>query len=139
VVGNTGVSAATSEVNGRVRAWLAERPVRMHYFQEIGLLSRHAEVALRDGDWPELGRLMNLNQLILERIGVSCPELEALNEAALAAGALGAKLAGSGGGGIMIALATPGKIELVALALAAAGGTPIVAPIGVPGVTITVE
>lgn len=136
VVGNTGIFAATSAVNGRVREWLAERPVRLHYFHEIGLLSRHAEQALASGDWPELGRLMNLNQLILERIGVSCPELEALNEAALAAGAFGAKLAGSGGGGIMVALTLPERVEAVAEAITAAGGTAIVAPIGVPGVQV---
>jgi mevalonate kinase len=134
VIGNTGVFAATSLVNGRVRKWLAERPVRMHYFQGIGLLSHHAEVALRAGDWIELGRLLNLNQLILERIGVSCPELELLNEAALAAGALGAKLAGSGGGGIMIALVTPDRVDPVARAIRDAGGQAIIAPVGVPGV-----
>ncbi len=136
VIGSTGVVAATSAVNGRVRAWLAERPLRMHYFQEIGVLSRLAEAALRAGNWPELGRLMNLNQLILERIGVSCPELEALNDAALAAGALGAKLSGSGGGGIMIALVTPNTVEQVATAIKEAGGEPIIAPIGVPGVQV---
>lgn len=137
VIGNTGIIAATSAVNGRVRAWLAEQPVRMHYFQEIGLLARLGEQALRSGDWPELGRLMNLNQLILERIGVSCPELEALNDAALAAGALGAKLSGSGGGGIMIALTMPTDRERVAAAIDAAGGEAIIAPIGVPGVRVT--
>jgi mevalonate kinase len=137
VIGNSGIFAATSAVNGRVRAWLAERPVRMHYFEEIGLLSRLAEAALGRGDWGELGQLMNLNQLILERIGVSCPELERLNEAALAAGALGAKLAGSGGGGIMIALVEPGRAGEIAAAIAAAGGSPIIAPIGVPGVQVT--
>lgn len=136
VIGNTGVSAATSEVNQRVRAWLAARPVRKHYFEEIGLLARLAETALRIGDWPELGRLLNLNQLLLERIGVSCPELETLIDAALEAGALGAKLSGSGGGGIMIALVTPETITSVAQAIASAGGTPIIAPIGVPGVQV---
>lgn len=136
VTGNTGVVAATSEVNGRVRRWLAERPSRLHHFQEIGLLARHAEIALRDGDWPELGHLMNLNGLILERIGVSCPELERLVEAALEAGALGAKLSGSGGGGIMVALVTPDTAGRVAGAIAGAGGTPIVAPTGVAGVEV---
>jgi mevalonate kinase len=139
VVGNTGVLAATSEVNGRVRRWLAEQPARIHYFHEIGLLARHAEAALRDGDWPELGRLMNLNQLVLERIGVSCPELERLNETALAAGALGAKLSGSGGGGIMVALVTPGTAGPVARAIVAAGGQAIVAPVGVAGVRLKAE
>jgi mevalonate kinase len=139
VVGNTGVFAATSDVNRRVRAWLAERPVRMHYFQEIGLLAHQAEAALRDGAWPTLGRLLNLNQLILERIGVSCPELDTLIDAALAVGALGAKLSGSGGGGIMIALTTPDKIAPIAQAIGEAGGTAIIAPIGVPGVQVQSE
>jgi mevalonate kinase len=139
VVGNTGVFASTSEVNGRVRRWLAERPARMHAFGAIGLLARHAETALRDGDWPELGRLMNLNQLVLARIGVSCPELEALIDAALDAGALGAKLSGSGGGGIMAALVTAETTEPVARAIVAAGGEAIVAPVGVPGVTLKDE
>lgn len=134
VIGDTGVAAATSEVNGRVRRWLAERPSRLHHFREIGLLARHAEIALRDGDWPELGHLMNLNGLILERVGVSSPELERLVDAALGAGALGAKLSGSGGGGIVVALVAPDTEGRVAEAIARAGGAPIVAPTGVPGV-----
>lgn len=136
VIGNTHVFAATSQVNGHVREWLAAQPARMHYFHEIGLLVRHAESALHTGDWTELGRLLNLNQLVLERIGVSCPELEALNEAALSAGALGAKLSGSGGGGIMIALVTAEKVTDVAQAIIRAGGTALVAPIGVAGVKV---
>lgn len=136
VIGNTNVFAATSQVNARVRAWLAEQPARLHYFQEIGLLARHAEDALRDGDWVTLGHLINLNQLILARIGVSVPELEALNQAAIAAGALGAKLTGSGGGGIMFALVTPDSVSAVQQAILQAGGQPIVAPVGVPGVVI---
>lgn len=136
VIGHSGVFAATSVVNTRVREWLAERPSRLHYFQEIGLLARHAEGALHEGDWPELGRLMNLNQLILERIGVSCPELEALNQAALEAGAYGAKLSGSGGGGIMVALVAPEQRTHVASAIEQAGGKPIVAAVAVPGVQV---
>lgn len=140
VIGNTGVYAATSTVNGRVRVWLEQRrAARMHYFEEIGLLSRQAEIALREGDWIELGRLLNLNQMVLREIGVSCPELEALIDAALGAGALGAKLSGSGGGGIMIALVQPDQIEPVAQAITAAGGTAIVAPVGVPGVRTSDE
>ena len=139
VIGHSGVSAATSVVNGQVRSWLAERPLRMHYFQEIGLLTRHAESALAAGDWVELGRLLNLNQLILERIGVSCPALETLIDAALAAGAFGAKLSGSGGGGIMIALVRAEDGQAVARAIGAAGGTAFLLPVGVPGVEVTVD
>lgn len=136
VFGNTGVFAATSAVNAGVRAWLAERPERLHYFHEIGVLARLAEAALREGRWTELGHLLNLNQLVLERIGVSCAELDRLIDAALAAGALGAKLSGSGGGGIMLALVPPERSVAVAAAITAAGGTAIVAPVGVPGVQV---
>lgn len=139
VVGNTHVRAATSEVNARVRAWLAERPSRLHYFREIGLLVHQAEEHLRSGNWPALGHLLNLNQLLLENIGVSCPELERLIEAALEAGALGAKLAGSGSGGIMFALVTAETAQAVAEAINAAGGEALIAPVGVPGASIEAQ
>lgn len=136
VIGNSGVFAATSTVNGRVRAWLEARPLRLHYFREIGYLSQRAELALRAGEWEELGLLLNMNQVLLEKIGVSCPELEALNDAALGAGALGAKLSGSGGGGIMIALLLQEQVSAVAEAIRAAGGIGLTVPVGVPGVIL---
>lgn len=123
VVGDTGVVANTAAVNGRVRGSLAQRPWRAHLFGEIGLLAEAAAGALADGDLERLGRLMNLNQLVLERLGVSSPELDALVEAALEAGALGAKLSGSGGGGIVVALAAPGGTKAVAAAMEGAGGS----------------
>ena len=134
VVGNTGVRAATSEVNSRVRRWLAERPeARMRFLRAVGAVSRAALPALAAGDWEELGRLFTLNQLVLERIGVSCPEIDILIEAAAGAGAFGAKLSGSGGGGIVIALATPETRDRVADAMRAAGAEVLVPEIGVPG------
>ena len=47
---------------------------------------------------------MDENHAILKIIGVSCEKLNQLVEAAIKAGALGAKLCGSGQGGNMIAL-----------------------------------
>jgi len=122
VVGDTGVRGQTSDVNSRVREWLAADATRMRYFEMIGVLSEAAQKQLAIGNWQELGRLMNMNQLVLEKIGVSCPELERLIDAAIGAGASGAKLSGSGGGGIMIALTTQDKREVVADALRNAGG-----------------
>ena len=137
VIAHTGVSAPTSEVNTRVRKWLAEQPeVRVEYFQAMGNLTRAARPALQRGDWPELGRLMTLNQFLLEKIGVSCIEIDRLIVAARAAGAHGAKLSGSGGGGIIIALASTETKSAVAEALARAGGRVFTPEIAVPGVTI---
>lgn len=128
VIGHCGVSAATSEVNTRVREWLAGDPTRMRYFEMIGVLSDAALERLAIGDWQQVGKLMNMNQLVLEKIGVSCPELERLIDAALRAGALGSKLSGSGGGGIMIALVTPETKMAVAQALQDAGAQFVYTP-----------
>ena len=137
VIGDTAVHAATAEVNARVRRWLDERPVaRVHIFRTVGALTRAAETALSRGDWDELGRLMNLNQLVLEKIGVSCPEADRLIDAALEAGALGAKVSGSGGGGIVVALAMPDTKQAVTDAITSAGGKAFTPPIAVPGVTL---
>jgi mevalonate kinase len=67
---------------------------------------------------------------LLQELDVSCPELETLVEAALDAGALGAKLSGGGRGGNMIALVpsigadseeNKAAAEPIAAALRAAG------------------
>jgi mevalonate kinase len=137
LVVNSGVVAATSEVNTRVRLWLAEKPQnRMHYFHTIGALSRAAAPLLARGDWDELGRLMNLNQLVLERMGVSCPEIDVLVEAALSAGAFGAKISGSGGGGIIIVLCPEERREAIVEALHTAGGEVLMPELAVPGANI---
>lgn len=133
VVGDTLRRAVTSEVNGRVRRWLDEDAVRYHCFDEMDLVAHLGMDALADGDLPGLGRLMNVNQVLLEKIGVSCPEIDNLVNAALRAGALGAKLSGSGGGGIVIALATPDIQTAVAEAIEAAGGKALIARVGAPG------
>ncbi len=137
IVAHCGISAATSEVNSRVRLWLAEKPnSRIQYFQTIGALSRAAIPLLERGDWDELGRLMNLNQLVLEKIGVSCPEIDRLVEAALRAGAFGAKISGSGGGGIIVALVPPERKGMVVHALQSQGANVMIPEFAVTGATV---
>jgi mevalonate kinase len=139
VVGDTGVPAQTGTVNAQVRAWEAVEPAAAHYFRTIGLLAGEAEAALTAGEWERMGLLMTLNQLALARIGVSTPELETLCVAALRAGALGAKLSGSGGGGIMIALVHQESSERVARAIADAGGRVYTPEVAVPGAHLLEE
>ncbi|MGB5345715.1 MAG: hydroxymethylglutaryl-CoA reductase, degradative [Woeseia sp.] len=89
-------------------------------FSEIDELSIAGAVALRDGDYAALGRMMNVCQGFLNAIEVSTPELERMIHIARSNGAIGAKLTGSGGGGSIVALC-PGHGNEVAQALQSAG------------------
>ena len=121
-IGDTGTPGPTAITVGEVRQGWQARPE--HYerlFAAAGALARRARGCLEGGDLEELGRLMNENQVILERMGVSSPDLDRLVQAARQAGALGAKLSGAGGGGNMIALVEPDQAERIVLALRGAG------------------
>lgn len=80
-----------------------------------------AKRAMRIGDRHMLGAAMNANQSLLADLGLSCPELGMLVNAAREAGALGAKLSGGGQGGAMIALVEERNLLTVREALIEAG------------------
>jgi mevalonate kinase len=71
----------------------------------IKALVDNARLCIEAGDLPGLGKLMDLNQMLLSGLMVSTAGIEAACETARRAGALGAKLTGAGGGGCVIALA----------------------------------
>jgi len=122
VVGDTGVRAPTYITVGGVRERWQRDP--QHYdalFAQIGMIAHAVRTALADGQTDQLGPLFDQNQTLLEKVGVSSPELKHLIDAARAAGALGAKLSGGGGGGIMIAVALAETAPTVQAALQAAG------------------
>jgi galactokinase len=75
-----------------------------------------------DFDDEEFGRLLTRQQDVLrDDLGISTPKIDRMIDAALAAGALGAKINGSGGGGCMFAYA-PACAGPVAEAIEKAGG-----------------
>jgi mevalonate kinase len=105
----------------------------------MGRLVREIEPSLASRDLERLGHLLSIHQLIQEKIGSSTPESEALIDAAMGAGALGAKISGAGGGGIIIALATPGAESRIAQAIAKAGGEACVVSTNAAGVRVVAE
>lgn len=122
VIGNTGIASPTGAVVGDVRRrWQADPPAYEKLFDEIGETARQARHVIENGPASQLGPLMTRNQELLRRLDVSSPELDQLVDAALQAGAGGAKLCGGGRGGNMIALAEPGTALAVAEALRCAG------------------
>lgn len=123
VMGNTGMTASTSEVVAGVRERKANDPQKFdRIFKDAERLVVLSRKALEAGDTQLIGRLMNQNHGLLRDIGVSNDKLEALVEIARKEGAPGAKITGTGRGGYMVAL-TPGKElqERVAKAMEKAG------------------
>lgn len=133
VIGDTRVEHRTNEVNTHIRQWLAENPTRLHVFRDMGYLRQPFLNALQTADFEALGHVMNLHQLLQAKMGTSIPESDRLIEAALGAGAFGAKISGSGGGGIIIAVTAPDNQTGVAEAINAAGGRAYIVQAGIAG------
>ena len=89
-------------------------------FDEIDALALEGRQALLARDYRSLGLLLDVCHGLLNALGVSTAELETLVTIAREAGAAGAKLTGSGGGGSIVALC-PGREAEVAAAFQAAG------------------
>lgn len=127
VIGDTGISAPTKESVGDVRKlWEADKIKWEGVFDKVGEIAKSAKQKIENGEWESLGALMNANQVLLQKMAVSSPELDKLVQAAKDAGALGAKLSGGGRGGNMIALVKADLAEAVSSALKDAGAKRII-------------
>jgi len=119
VYASTGITASTTEVVGDVRKKKEADPTWFDNLlsQYLQLVAR-GEAALDSGDMQALGACLNENHTLCQQLTVSCKELDDLVLAARAAGALGAKMSGTGRGGLMIALTPTDDIqEAVTVAL----------------------
>ena len=127
VIADSGVASSTLSMVAGVRDRRDSSPNEYNaWFGEIAEIVASARRAMEMGNLRVLGELFNRNQELLELIGVSTPDLARLVEAALAAGASGAKLSGGGGGGNIIALVDDGASENVAGALLDAGARRVI-------------
>lgn len=104
-VGSTGIASSTKQMVDAVARFKERRPhVVAKAFEGVRSLVGNARLAIEAGDRFALGRLMDLNQMILSGLFVSSTEIERMCAAAREAGAMGAKLTGAGGGGSVVAL-----------------------------------
>jgi mevalonate kinase len=86
------------------------------HLTKLGEITESALMCLDDPS--ALGQLMNRAHGHLREIGVSTAKLEELVNLSLANGAVGAKLSGAGGGGVVVALTPCGGERLIAEACA---------------------
>jgi mevalonate kinase len=127
LIADTGRPSPTKAAVADVRAAWQRRPEHLDLlFDQIGQLVDAARAAIEIGNTEALGPLMNRNQAFLEKLDVSSPDLDRLIDAALAAGAAGAKLSGGGRGGNLIALVDSTTDEPVTRALRQAGAVNVI-------------
>jgi mevalonate kinase len=106
VIANSGITASTAEVTADVRRLKEENPERFEkIFGEYRKLAEEARKALVEGDIVTAGSLMSQNHRLLQQITVSGEINDELVGMALGSGAVGAKMTGTGRGGLVIALA----------------------------------
>ncbi len=117
VVGYSGVKADTVTLVKQV----AEVKGKEDVFKKMGSLVKEARLVMERGGWQRLGKLMNENQNLLRKLGVSSDKLEEMVMVSLRAGAWGAKLSGAGGGDCMIVLVSEKHKRAVEKAINAVG------------------
>jgi len=105
-IGHSGLASSTRSMVESVARQRARRPdLVQKTFDGIAAIVRNARLAIEAGDLVALGKLLDMNQMLLAGLLLSTQEIEAMCGSARAEGALGAKLTGAGGGGCVVALA----------------------------------
>ena len=112
VIANSGITASTTEVVADVRRLKEEHPEKFEkIFSEYTELANNAKKALLNGDIVNVAKLMNQNHKLLQKITVSGEINDKLVNLALNQGAIGAKMTGTGRGGLVIALTKNEEIQ----------------------------
>lgn len=137
IIGYSGIKADTPTLIRRV-AELYEKEKRLTstILKKISLLVDQGKEQLIKKNFEKFGSLMTKNHQLLQSLGVSTPKLDRMVEAALVAGAWGAKLSGAGGGDCMISIVPSKKIENIKEAIKKNGGEIINTNVNAQGVRI---
>ena len=155
-VATTGVRRDSGSVHAPMRARYLEERRRgqgplLDLARRLGETAWRGKIALLASDLEGLGRQITRNQELIDEMMRLCgfsagagAEVGVLLQAAHAAGALGAKLTGAGGGGAIFALPPPNAAEQLAEALRAAtaraglvGSEVFVVPVDRVGLQVT--
>lgn len=119
LIGATGIERSTSDVIASVTRLKQTYPTLItNVLSSIGDITRLGTQKLANEDFVGLGELMNINQGLLESIGVSDEALSRLVYASRTAGAFGAKITGAGRGGCMLAITPDENVKKVSQAIA---------------------
>jgi mevalonate kinase len=122
VIGYSGAKVSTTNLVKEVDQLSFEFPEIIDLiFKSIGKIAANARMAILQNNWRTAGSLANINQGLLESLGVSTTNLNEPIQAARRSGAFGAKLSGAGGGDCMFAIVDETNKESVEKAIETSG------------------
>tara|TARA_Y100000588_G_scaffold324446_1_gene357599 strand:- start:4635 stop:5729 length:1095 start_codon:yes stop_codon:yes gene_type:complete len=105
VLAHTGRQRDSGETHRPLRdRWLEGDPAVRAAMRRLAEIARHSKRYVLSGDWLAVAEQMNEAHTHIVSVGGSGPENESLIELAIRLGARGAKLAGAGKGGTIIAI-----------------------------------
>lgn len=137
VIGFSGSKANTVDLVNAVSRLYNKYPWAIEsIFDLIQWIVDEAKGKIISNEWEDIGKLMNLNQGLLDSLGVNTLSLSRIIFSAREAGALGAKLSGAGGGDCMFALVKEETRALVRKAMEEAGAQIVDLDSNVAGVRI---
>ena len=110
-----------------------EGAIKNHHYTKMALIEFQKPIL----DLKKIGALMNDHHAVLrDLLKITVPRIDDMINAALKAGAYGAKIVGSGGGGSIVVMAEPGNEAPIIEALLAAGAVEAYAVTVDPGARI---
>ncbi|WNY26062.1 mevalonate kinase [Methanolapillus millepedarum] len=140
VIGNTRKFSSTRKLVSNVASLKERHPQVINQIMDtIGTIAETGVKYVTANDFTTVGELMNINQGLLDSIGVGSFELSELVYASRKAGALGSKITGAGGGGCMIALCEHKNLSRVAHSIKRAGGDSFICRTSNSGVRVEKE
>ncbi len=122
IIADSGTAGSTKEAVELLHtAFRSESGAQDRFLSRATQLIEEAQQALAEGEAEELGaRLTDYHELLRE-VGLSTDKIDAMVDAALKAGSLGAKITGGGLGGCVLAMTQPEQAREVARQLHEAG------------------
>ena len=136
VLAHTGRQRDSGETHRPLRSrWVEGDPDVRSAMRALGSIARKAKRDVLERNWPAVGTAMNTAHRQIAAVGGSGPVVDALTEQAIRLGAYGAKLAGAGLGGTIVALHDdPGWLARTIVEHGAASAFPV--PRAAPGVRL---
>jgi len=105
VLAHTGRQRDSGETHRPLRSrWVEGDPDVRAAMRTLGSIARKTKRDVLERNWPAVGRAMNAAHRHISAVGGSGPVVDVLTEKTLRLGAYGAKLAGAGLGGTIVAL-----------------------------------